>query len=50
MTVSDQQDQAQAERCLHICQVRAAGGTLTQADMEVIPICEDKGGKIPRCR
>jgi hypothetical protein len=50
MTVSDQQDQAQTERCLHICQIRAAGGTLTQADMEVMPICQEKGGKVPFCR
>ena len=36
---------AQQERCLQICAIKASGGTLTPADLEVMPICDRKVGK-----
>ena len=45
LTVDSQLQEAQRERCLAICVVRAHGGTLTPADMESMPICDRKVGK-----
>jgi len=45
LTVDQAQQDAQRERCLALCVIKATGGQISPADAEVMPICDRKVGK-----